>query len=180
MDCAVRAEASGSTGLEKTNSLRQFNYAQVIGVPTAAGIVPVIYPVLLHCKCPGGVRGIVHYGGTFDGRCKWYKEQKETVCCGFKGSYKYNGLEVRRNEEKGETTFKRHKGIAALNFIKPFTKWKGEAIWKAPYLIKGCDNKECCFNYQDNEEPEVEETKIPARKAKKKTRTTSCGCGRKK
>lgn len=180
MDCAVKAEVSGSTGLEKTNSLRQFNYAQVLGVPTAAGMVPVIYPILLHCKCPGGVRGIVHYGGTFDGRCKWYKETKETSCCGFDASYKYNGLEVIRDEEKGETRFQRHKGIAKLGFNKERTIWKGQAIWKAPYFIKGCDDKKCCYAYKENEEPETEVANTVSPTRKKKTRTTSCGCGRKK
>ena len=48
MSCPVPAEQTGSTKLMKTNSLRQFNFAQVLGVPTAAGMVPVIYPIWLH------------------------------------------------------------------------------------------------------------------------------------
>lgn len=57
-NCTVAAEQSGSTKMVKTNSLRQFNYAQILGVPTAAGMKPVIYPIWLHSKCPGGVRGL--------------------------------------------------------------------------------------------------------------------------
>ena len=180
MDCAVRAENSGSTGMEKTNSLRQFNYVQVIGVPSAAGMIPVVYPVLLHSKCPGGVRAIVHYGGTFDGRCNWYKEDKEDVCCGTGFGYKYDGLEIKYNPEIRETSFERHRGTALVSFPGKRTIWKGQAIWKAPYKIRGCDNKSCCFAYQDIVEEEAPvETSQPLRRAKKKTRTTSCGCGRK-
>ena len=91
-NCTVAAEQSGSTKMVKTNSLRQFNYAQILGVPTAAGMKPVIYPIWLHSKCPGGVRGIVFYGGTFSGRCNWYDQNKVEEECEDTFVYKYNSL----------------------------------------------------------------------------------------
>lgn len=187
MSCTVPAEQTGSTRLMKTNSLRQFNFAQVLGVPTAAGMVPVIYPILLHSKCPGGVRGIVFYGGTFTGRCNWYDQNKETVECEDTYVYKYNELETIVDEEKGETTFRRHKGLAALNFPRKKTIYKGSVIYKAPYTIRGCDNDECCLGYpldddNDSETP-LDTPRAVKQKTKKKHRVasnTGCGCGSKK
>jgi hypothetical protein len=179
MDCAVKAEASGSTGLVKANSLQQFNYAQILGIPSAAGMIPVIYPVQLHSKCAGGVRGIIHYGGTMNGRCDWYKEDKDVCRTGFGAGYRYNWLETITDEAKKETRFCRHRGTASIDFVDTKEIWRGQAIWKAPYRLESCDNKNCCFNYKDNEEPVEEEIKLPATR-KKKTKTTSCGCGRKK
>ena len=184
MSCTIPAEQSGSTGLKKTNSLRQFNYAQILGVPTSAGMKPVIYPIWLHAKCPGGTRGIVHYGGTFSGRCNWYDQHKDVVSCEDTFVYKYNGLETIVDEAKGETRFHRHKGFAHLNFTMKKTIYKGSAIWKAPYTIKGCDNDQCCYAYpidNDNEfETPLEIPRAVKQKTKKKHRTTNgCGCGRK-
>ena len=183
MSCPVPAEQTGSTKLMKTNSLRQFNFAQVLGVPTAAGMVPVIYPIWLHSKCPGGVRGIVFYGGTFSGRCDWYDQNKTKVECEDTFIYKYNSLETIVNEEKGETTFKRHKGRAHLNFPKTKTIYKGSTIYKAPYTLRGCDNDECCLGYKIDNDNDVETPLVIPRAVKQKTKTkhsTGCGCGRKK
>ena len=187
MDCKIPAEQTGSTGLTKTNSIRQFNYAQVLGVPTAAGMKPVIYPIWLHSKCPGGVRGIVFYGGTFDGRCNWYDQNKQEVECEDTYRYKYNDLETIVDKEKGEIRFQRHKGYACLNFPKKKVVFKGSVIWKAPYLLKSCDNDECCLGYKVDNDNEIETPlEIPRavkQKTKRKhriTRSSGCGCGRRK
>jgi len=186
-NCTVAAEQSGSTKMVKTNSLRQFNYAQILGVPTAAGMKPVIYPIWLHSKCPGGVRGIVFYGGTFSGRCNWYDQNKVEEECEDTFVYKYNSLETIVDEEKGETSFQRHKGYAHLNFPKKKTVYKGMPIYKAPYTIRGCDNDSCCYGYPIDNDNEVETPlEIPRavkQKTKKKHRITThsgCGCGSKK
>lgn len=184
-NCTVAAEQSGSTKMVKTNSLRQFNYAQILGVPTAAGMKPVIYPILLHSKCTGGVRGIVFYGGTFSGRCNWYDQNKVEEECEDTFVYKYNSLETIVDEEKGETRFHRHKGFAHLNFPKKKVVYKGMPIYKAPYTIRGCDNDSCCYGYPIDNDNEVETPlEIPRavkQKTKKKHRTTSgCGCGSRK
>lgn len=186
MDCAVPAEQVGSTGLTKTNSLRQFNFAQVLGVPTASGMRPVIYPIWLHSKCPGGTRGIVFYGGTFDGRCNWYDQNKQEVECEDSFVYKYNGLEERYDAEKGETSYRRHKGYAQLRFSRKKTVYKGSVIWKAPYTIKGCDNNECCLGYPLDNDNEIETpleipraVKQKSKKKKHRIATGGCGCGRK-
>lgn len=186
MDCTVKAEQSGSTGLTKTNSLRQFNYAQILGIPTSAGMVPVVYPIWLHAKCPGGVRGIVHYGGTFTGRCNWYDENKEVVECEDTFAYRYNDLETIYDKEKDETRFRRHKGIAALHFPKKKVVYNGSVIYKAPYTIRGCDNDKCCYGYPIDNDNEVETPLVIPRavkqkeKTKRKHRTSGCGCGSKK
>lgn len=183
--CAVQADQTGSTKLMKSNTLRQFNFAQVLGVPTAAGMVPVIYPIWLHAKCPGGTRGIVFYGGTFDGHCDWYDQNKQIVDCETSFVYKYNGLEVIEDKEKKEKRFQRHKGYASMNFPKKKTFFKGEVMWKAPLTLKGCDNDSCCLGFPEPQES-VEEAKLPAKKKirtsapdKKKTKVRSCNCGRK-
>lgn len=183
MSCTVRAEVSND-GLKKTNSLRQFNYAQILGVPTAAGMVPVIYPILLHSKCTGGVRGIVFYGGTFDGRCGWYDQCKDTVSCDTTASYRYNQLDTIVDEEKDEIRFQRHRGTAVLHFPKTKTIYKGSTIYKAPLTLKPCDDDTCCFAYPQQEE-EVEEPKtvvvkrVIKQKAKRSSikSNSSCGCG---
>ena len=184
--CRIPAEQTGSTKLTKTNSLRQFNYAQILGVPTASGMKPVIYPILLHSKCPGGVRGIVFYGGTFNGHCDWYDENKAEVECEDSFAYKYNGLETIVDEEKGETRFQRHKGYACLGFPKKKTVYKGMPIWKAPYTIKGCDNDDCCLGYKIDNDNEIETPLEIPRAVRQKTKTkhritthSGCGCGRK-
>lgn len=187
MGCAVQSEQGGSTNMVKTNSLRQFNFAQVIGVPSAAGMIPVIYPILLHSKCTGGVRGIVFYGGTYDGHCNWYDQNKQIVDCEDTFVYKYNSLETVVDEEKGETTFHRHKGYAYLNFPKKKTVYKGSPIYKAPYTIKGCDNDECCLGYPLDDDNDEGTPLVASRAVKQKTNrkhrigsNSGCGCGSKK
>ena len=186
MSCTVAAEQSGSTGLSKTNSLRQFNYAQILGVPTAAGMKPVIYPIWLHSKCPGGTRGIVFYGGTFSGRCNWYDQNKTEVECEDTYVYKYNSLKVVHDEEKDEISFERQKGYAHLGFPKKKTVFKGGVIWKAPYTLRGCDNDKCCLGYPVDNDNEIETPLEIPRAVKQKTKrkhhishSSGCGCGRK-
>lgn len=188
MSCTVSAEQTGSTKLTKTNSLRQFNYAQILGVPTAAGMVPVVYPIWLHAKCPGGVRGIVHYGGTFTGRCNWYDENKTVVDCGDTFVYKYNDLEVKYDEAGGETTFKRHKGYAHLNFNEKKTIYKGMPIYRAPYTLRPCEDDKCCYSCPVDDDHDSETPVAPQRAVRKKTTnkkhristSSGCGCGSKK
>lgn len=183
MSCTVKAEVSND-GLIKTNSLRQFNYAQVIGVPTAAGMVPVVYPILLHSKCTGGIRGIVFYGNTFTGRTDWYDQNKTVVECEDSFSYKYNQLETIVNEEKGETRFHRKKGLAVLKFPKKKTIFRGSVIWKAPQTLRPCGDDTCCYSYPEETEETEQQPKIIKVNKVKKTNTTvrhsGCGCGSKK
>lgn len=190
MTCEIPAEVATSTGLHRENSLRQFNYSQILGVPTASGMVPVVYRIMLRPNrgCGGGYRGIVHYGDTYTGLCELIPEYRHDIKCKRQVVYKFDALETYQSEE--ETRFKRKKGYDIIEL--PFTRtfYNGALYYRADYRAKNCSNSMCCYGYPADNDG-IDETKVaPEAHAKvypknkqrssKHKRTSGCGCGRKK
>lgn len=188
MGCEISAEVATSTGFHRENSLRQFNYSQILGVPTAVGMVPVVYRIMLRPNkgCGGGYRGIVHYGGTYMGLCEILPEYRHDLHCKVRTMYKFNGLETYYNAEKDETRFHRKKGFEIIELPYDRTFYNGALYYRADYLVQNCSNDMCCYGYPVDNDSDIE-TELPVvRKAKLKRkthhrskRTTGCGCRRK-
>lgn len=185
--CAIPVQVGTSTNLHRTNSLKQFDYASILGVPNSVGMVPLIYQIKLS-SC-GGMRGVVFYGNSYDDLCFMYPqiEHEENCIRGF--LYKFDGLECIYNEEIDETRFKRHKGLGEILVENKRKYWNGTLIYKADYKLKACDSGECCHNYpmdDDNdsatvvEKPNVRKEKVVTT-AQPTAKVTGCQtCGRRK
>lgn len=183
MGCVINAESVGSTGLKKDNTLRQFNYHRVLGVPMSSGIIPVIYRVMLRrkkCCVDGemkvldgheGVRAVVYYDGTYEDSCRWYEQTRHDMDCSISKIYKHDGLESYEKdvdccarsecaepyEPEKETRFKRKNGRALLNYNYHRTWYEGCVMHKAPYRLENCSKGECCYSYneEDNSPKEI-------------------------
>lgn len=200
MDCEIPAEVATSTGFHRENSLRQFNYSQILGVPTAVGMVPVVYRILLGPA--HGYRGIAHYGGTFTGLCEILPEYRHDLDCTTKTVYKFDALErYYKNdvdnpdaetpvEGKDETSFKRKKGFEIIELPFHRTYYNGALYYRADYLASNCSNSMCCYRYPADNDGDSETFVAPEAHAKvypKQQRIshksgkkrTGCGCGRK-
>lgn len=192
MGCEISAEVATSTGLHRENSLRQFNYSQILGVPTAVGMVPVVYRIMLRPNrgCGGGYRGIVHYGDTYTGLCTLLPEYRHDLKCSVKTIYKFDALERYYDEKKDEKSFKRKKGYDIIELPYTRTFYNGALYYRADYLAMECSNSMCCYGYPIDNDGEAETVIAPEAsdrvKPKRKThhmsakRKTGCGCGRKK
>lgn len=188
MDCEIPAEVATSTGFHRENSLRQFNYSQILGVPTAVGMVPVVYRIMLRPNkgCGGGYRGIVHYGNTYRGLCEMIPEYRHDIECKRRIMYKFNGLERYYNAEIDETRFKRKKGFEIIEL--PFTRtyYNGALYYRADYDVQNCTGNSCCYGYPMDNDGDSE-TPVPVERyinPKRRThhvgkRRTGCGCRRK-
>ena len=206
-DCAILAESSKSVGLKKDNTMRQFNYRRVLGVPTASGFVPIIFHVALRPKkcCDNGkmkrlegyegVRAVVYLDGTYEDSCYWYDECRHDIDCEYRKQFKFDGLEKKEVdvpcharsecldpwEEEKETHFERRKGVADVKFKYHKTYYTGNVMHKAQYTLKPCTNQECCYGYKQEEveeKPPTTPTPTPSTVIHRKI-NTGCACGRK-
>lgn len=82
MECTIRASVSTSTGAERVNSLKQFNYAKVIGVNIMGHQVPIVYKLLL--RKSGGKQGVIFYNKSRHHACFLYGDHKHTAECRLK------------------------------------------------------------------------------------------------
>lgn len=201
--CIKVAENATSTRMKRGNSLKQFS-GQTLGIPTAAGIVPLVYKIQLrpvydcftkfHCKKPEktcgpvGVTAIVQYGNTYD--CRTYKEYRHDVDCNVNAVYRYDDLETIRDEEKGETSFYRHCGRQVVQLPYHRTFFNGGIIYKADKIAQSCSMDDCCNSYNCEERvPQFGTKKENSRKSTNKHNGTrprhhkkskGCGCRRNK
>lgn len=185
--CTISAQVGTSTKLHRTNSLKQFDYASILGVPNSVGMVPVMYQIKLS-SC-GGMRGVVFYGNSYDDLCFMYPQVQHEKDCAQGFLYKFDGIECIHDEDIDETRFKRHKGLGEI--LVPFKRkfWNGTLIYKADYKLKACNNMLCCHGYplddDDDlttpvERPNVRKEKVTTT-AQPTARATGCAsCSRRR
>lgn len=167
--CRLNTPADTSTRLKRDNSLRQFNYAQILGIPTPVGMVPVIY-YLKYGECDDaartafGNRGVIFYGDSYDSMCFLYPQQFNKVDCAENFIYKYDGIEcVTSDVIEGERWFERNKGMGQITvpFIKRF--YNGTVMYRAPYKLKKCAPACCDSYFYQKSETTPETTEQPIR-----------------
>lgn len=158
----------------KTNTLHQFDFAQIVGVPSPVGKVPILFYVK---EAEGrGRRGIVYQSDYLDTVCWLWPESEHAEWCKQPYDMKYDKLVPFDNGvERG---LRRNHGIFEL-WVSVWRKWYNGQIMYKPYKkLKNCSHDFEGYPGKSTVEV-VEETKTERRVVqapRKKKVNHGCGC----
>lgn len=165
----MRAEATKSVNVTKTNTLRQFNTADIVGLPSPVGKVPIIFYVKETCH--SGRRGIIYFN-DLDTVSFMLPENEHAEWCEQPYDMKYDKVETWDNgTERG---WRRKHGIFEL-WVSVLRKWyNGQIMYRPSLKIQGCGSD--CDGYPAANTPEKEEHTFTQYQAKQPTTRPSCNC----
>lgn len=170
----IPLQVDKSVKVLKTNTLHQFDFAQIVGVPSPVGKVPILFYVK---EAEGrGRRGIIYQGDDLDSVCWLWPESEHAEWCKQPYDMKYDGLEPFDNGvERG---LRRNWGILEL-WVSVWRKWYNGQIMYKPYKkLKNCVHD--FEGYPGKSTVEIVEEKKTERRVlqapRKKKVNHGCGC----
>lgn len=173
------APVAPSINVTKTNTLHQFDTANIIGVQSPVGKLPIVF--YLKESCTRGRRGIV-FCGDRDAVNFLYPETEHADWCTQPYDMKYDAVEHFDNGI--ESGFKRNHGIFQL-WVNVWRKWYNGQVMYRPHLkIQGCGRDDNGYPVQETTQVSTQETtQVSAQVSTqvttqvKKTKLAPCGCG---
>ena len=166
---AIKAEPDKSICVTKTNTLHQFDTANVIGVGSPVGKIPILFYV--RTSCDSGYRGLAYYGER-DTVCFMFPENAHADWCRQPYSLKYDAVEPWQTET--ERGFRRNFGILDL-WVSVWRRWyNGRVMYRPCKKIQGCSDP--CDGYPREKQTTVRQNCYT--NSKPTTEPKSCGCGR--
>lgn len=134
----MRLKASPSINVTKTNTLHQFDVADIIGVKSPVGKVPIVFYV--KDTCNSGRKGIIYFGDR-DSVCYMYPETAHAEWCKQPYDLKYDELEPWDNGT--EHGWRRKYGVLNL-WVTVCRKWyNGHVMYRPKLKIQGCKEEPC-------------------------------------
>lgn len=171
----IALEVTKTANVRKTNTLHQFDFTDIIGVPSPVGKVPIVFYVK---EGPGrGRRGIVYFN-DLDSVCWMYPESEHAEWCKQPYDMKYDKLEEHNNGV--ERWYDRNWGIFQL-WVSVWRKWyNGQVMYKPYKKIQGCGHDFDGYPGKATVEVVKEKTVKRAPRQTPRKQRTSHGCGCKK
>lgn len=170
----IRIETAKSVNVTKTNTLHQFDTADIIGLPSPVGKVPIIFYV--RDNAYDSHKGII-YGEDKDSVCYMYPEVEHAEWCKQPYDIPFDAIEPWDNGvERG---LRRKFGILEL-WASVWRKWhNGEVMYRPSLKIQGCSNTDEGYPYKTEQKPSTTQrpSVLPVTKKAKTTRP-GCGCGK--
>lgn len=201
MNCSTPAEVSTSTKLSRSSTLRQFNFARVLGINILGHQVPVRYKVQLRKN--GGHEGVVFYNKSRIHDCFLYPSVKHSAECRLRigASLKYykrvflgkttteDGPYYDRLVEYCNDTVVYDNG-EVLGMRKRRYWFNGNFIYRAPYVTRSCSADDCDEGYPGKKtdryvsvpdkpatKPAIKKVEVAKFKYTGVAPKTKCGCG---
>lgn len=196
MSCTVTAKVSTSTKAFRSNSLRQFNFAKVLGVNILGRQVPVRYKVQFRKN--GGHHGIVFYNKSRTHDCFLYPDIQHSAVCQLKAGAnlmywrrKYLNQNVSEEESPYFDQLVEACNDAVLYDNGEFLGMRkrrywsnGNVIYRAPSVHGNCSNSNCDFAIPDDgvaddaiAPKKVEVVRFQSKTNVTRVRCSSCGGG---
>lgn len=168
---SIPLQVTKTMRVNKTNTLHQFDPADIIGIQTPVGKVPIVFYVKETSK--GGRRGIV-FGGDYDSVCFMFPENEHEDWCRQPYDMRYDAVEDFDNGvESGK---RRNHGILEL-WVSVLRKWyNGQVLFRPELKLQGCGRDS--DGYPTTSEAITVEEKTRSRIKTKTSRGVnhSCGC----
>lgn len=173
---SVPIEATKSARVTKTNTLHQFDTADIIGLPSPVGKLPIVF--YTRESCNSGRRGIVYFNDR-DTVCWMYPESEHAEWCKKPYDLIYDALEPWSNEiERG---WRRNHGIFEIwvNIWNHY--YNGQIMYRPEKRIQGCGRRDGGYPSQSEVITVEEKTRNRTRTEQikpNKRRSKGCNCGK--
>lgn len=175
--CGARSpipiQVAKSVEVIKTNTLHQFDTAEVVGLPSPVGKIPFVFYVKEGIG--RGRKGVLYYGDR-DTVCWMYPESEHAEWCRQPYDIKYDAVESFDNGI--ESGFKRNHGVFEL-WVSVLRKWyNGQVIYRPKKKIQGCGRNDDGYPIQPTTETLKEKVRTRTVQTPKKNQTInrSCNC----
>lgn len=169
----ITVQVTKSAKVDKTNTLHQFDTANIVGLESPVGKIPIMFYVKESCST--GRRGIIYFGGR-DTVCFMYPETEMSEWCRQPYHMKYDALVPFDNGvERGA---RRNHGIFEL-WISVFRKWyNGQVMYRPRMMVQGCGRREGGYPRVRSQLETLEPKRVsrPVQVQKKTKTTRGCGC----